>query len=275
MRKIIGLAFALSLALRANGQGVSGQTVPSQSIAGQAPLQVKLDKLAAASEELRKHLPSFTCKESLISQELRGGKVKMEARASGQLRVLRNGEGKPVEHFEAAERDGQTIAPDKLRVPIFVKGGFTDVLGFFQSDIQPCFHYSGSGNRVDFESIANAHAPQCEKQSETRGFALFSDNGDIAHVERTVPVEVARQRNWAPFAAIDLSRVELGGSSFLLSAHVVADLPDGRSTYHWEADYTGCKLFSVNVKIGPATMAEPGSDGSGAGSGAGPGPPNP
>jgi hypothetical protein len=231
------------------------------------PLQVKLNRLAAASEDLRQHLPSFTCRQSLISQELRGGKVKMEVRASGQLRVLRNSAGKPVERFEATERNGQTITPDKLRAPMYLNGGFANVLGYFQNDVRSCFRFSESGKRLDFESLAGAGAPQCEKQSETRGFALFNDNGDITHVERTVPVEVALQRDAVPFAAIDLSRVELGGASFLLSAHVVADIPKGKSTYHWEADYTGCKLFSVSVKIGPATVAEPGNDSSDAGSG--------
>jgi len=94
---------------------------------------------------------------------------------------------------------------------------------------------------------------------------LLNSNGDISHLETRIPEELARQRNLVSSGSIDLSRVELGDKSFLLSTHVVADMR--MSTYHWEATYTECKLFSVNVTIGPATGVDPADGGSGPGSG--------
>jgi hypothetical protein len=261
MSRIIVLAVVFSL-------GVAGRC---QTEAGGAPLQVRLAKLAAASLDLQKHLPNFACKESLISQELHGSKVKREVRASGELRVVQDGMGKPIEHFQATERNGQTITPDRLRAPIYVSGGFANVLDYFEADMQACFRYSVSGNRVDFESSPDVHTTLCDHHSETRGFAMFNDDDDITHLERTVPYELARQRNAVPFVSIDLSRVELGGSSFLLSTHVVAEIPMAKDNLRWEANYSECRLFSVSVTIGPATPADPDHDGSGAGHG----PPNP
>ncbi len=260
MPRIIAFFVVVSLGVAALGQTASNAT-----------LQARLARLAAASEDLQKHLPSFACKESLISQELRGSKVKREVRASGELRVLRDGTGKPAEHFMAAQRNGQTITPDRLRAPIYVSGGFANVLDYFKADMQGCFRYSVSGNRIDFESSPDVHTALCDHHSDTRGFALFDGDNDITHLERTVPYEIARQRNAVPYASIDLSRVELGGSSFLLSTHVIAEIPIRKDNLRWEANYSECRLFSVSVTIGPAIPADPDHNGSGAGHG----PPNP
>jgi hypothetical protein len=255
MRRLAALTIVLLLAAAARGQ----------SAATSDSLQGKLARLAVASEDLQQHLPSFTCKETLVSQEVRGGKVKMEVRAAGELRVLRDPTGKLNERFQATERNGKPIRPDKLRLPIFVSGGFKNALDFVHADTQACFHFSMTGNRMEFESGSEASRPVCANHTETSGFALLNDNGDISHLELRVPEDLARQRHSVPFGSIDLSRIELGGKSFLLSTHVVADME--KFTYHWEATYSECRLFSVGVTIGPATPVDTDNHGSGAGSG--------
>lgn len=261
MRKLVALAVALSLA----------PAVRAQSAATPDSLHGKLEKLAVASDDLEQHLPSFACKENLVSQELREGKVKMEVRAAGELRVVRDADGKLNERFQATEQNGQPIRPEKLRLPIFVSGGFRNALDFLHPDEQACFRFTLAGDRLEFESGLVAATAGCVRHTETRGFALLRDNGDIAHVELRVPEDLARQRDTVPFGALDLSRIELGGKSFLLSTHVVAEILRGKSTYHWEATYSDCKLYSVSVKIGPATPVDTDNGGSGAASG----PPNP
>jgi hypothetical protein len=246
MRRLVVLTILLSPAIAVHGQSAA---IPDL-------LQSRLEKLAVVSEDLEQHLPSFACKETLLSQENRGGKVKRVVRAVGDLRVQRDGTGKLGEHFQATEMNGRAIKPEKLRLPMFVSGGFKNALDFLRVDSQACFRFSLAGNRLDFDSGSEALAPGCEKHIATRGFALLGDNGDIIHLERRVPDEVALQRNAVPFGAIDLSRVELGGNSFLLSTHVIADIPNDKSTYHWEATYSECRLFSVSVKIGPSTPVD-------------------
>jgi hypothetical protein len=257
MRKLVGLSLVLSLAVMAHGQ----------SAAAPDGLQGKLAKLSAASEDLEEHLPSFVCKETLVSQELRGKKVKTEVRAAGELRVMRDPTGKLNERFQASEMNGRPITPDKLRLPMFVSGGFKNALDFLRADLQTCFHFSVAGNRLDFDSGTDAATPECAKHTETRGFALLSSDGDIVHMERQVPVELAAQRNAVPFGSIDLNRTDLGGKSFLLSTHVRAEIPKGKSTYRWEANYSECRLYSVSVTIGPATPVDRDDHDSGAGVG--------
>jgi len=247
MRRFIALVCAMSL-----GAAARGQSAPAAD-----SLQARLANFALAADDLQKHLPSFGCKETFTSQELRGRKVKMQVHAAGEVRVQRESDGKLAEHFHATELDGRPIASQKPQFPVFVSGGFKNALDYLDADLQPCFHYSLHGDRLDFESASDAPMPHCATHTETRGFALLNDKGDIAHMERSVPVDLARQRNAVPFGSIDVTRIELGGSSFLLSTHVIAEMPRGKSTYHWEATYADCRLFAVTVKIGPATEVEP------------------
>jgi len=255
--RLAGVAVLLACAAAAHGQAAATAD----------GLQGKLAKLAAASEDLEEHLPSFACKETLVSRELRGKKVKTEVRAAGELRVMRDPTGKLNERFEASEMNGRPITPDNLRLPMFVSGGFRNALDFLRADLQMCFRFSIAGNRLNFDSGTEAATPECAKHTETRGFALLSSDGDIVHMERQVPVELAQQRNAVPFGSIDLNRTDLGGKSFLLSTHVRAEIPKGKSTYRWEATYSDCRLYSVSVTIGPATLVDPDAHGSGGGSG--------
>jgi hypothetical protein len=234
-----------------------GDLAYGQTPAPDAVLQAELSRLALASDDLEHHLPSFACKEILLSQELRGGKVKKEVRAAGDLRVVRDADGKLNERFEATEQNGHPIRPDQLRLPMFVAGGFSNALDFLQTSQQACYRFTLAGDRLDYESDPLSTTPGCAKHSETHGYTLLRDNGDISHVELRVPEDLARQRNSVPLGLLDLSRIELGGRSFLLSTHVVAEIPRNKSTYHWEATYSQCRLFSVDVKIGPSTLADP------------------
>ena len=245
MRKLVALACGLSI-----GAAAHAQAGPSAD-----PLQARLQKLAVAAGDLQKHLPNFACKETLVSQEIRGGKVKTQAQAAGDLRVERDKDGKPVEQFQPTQMNGRPVGPGPLKFPIYVSGGFKNDLDIFQGELQSCFLFKLSGNRLDFESSPDATTPGCKDHSDMHGFALLSGD-DITHLERRVAEDAARGRNAVPFGSIDLSRVGLGDSSFLLSTHVIAELPKGKSTYRWEATYSECRLFQVKSTVQPVNVDE-------------------
>ena len=85
-----------------------GMSACAQQAKPAEPIDARLKQLAGDAGDLERRLPSFSCKESLVSQELRGGKVKHQVQASGEVRVRRVGNA-PVEHFEANEINGRPV----------------------------------------------------------------------------------------------------------------------------------------------------------------------
>lgn len=214
-------------------------------------LQSRLAQLAAASEDIERRLPNFACRETLVSQEVRAGRVKTEVHAAGDLRIVREPDGKLDEHFEATERDGKPTGGKRLKLPLFVLGGFGHALDTFSAATQKCMRFHLAGNRLDFQSVAPVE-PNCRQHAGVTGYALLDPEGNIMHIERQVEASAAREMKAAPFGVIELSRVQLGGSVFSLSTHVEAEMPKGDSDLRWRADYSACRLFHVSVTMRPA-----------------------
>jgi hypothetical protein len=247
MRSLPVLGWALFTAVAAGGQTAQ----PAQSTQTGA-LRSRLQTLAAAAELLNDHLPAFACHEALTSEELRKGKIKRRVEAAGELRVQPAEDGKLDESFEATEVDGKPHT-GFFRAPIFVSGGFKNALGLFMPADQKCFAYKISGNRLDFRSPPFAEGEVCSQRTGISGFALFDDAGNLLHIEHTVQEEHALERNVVPHAELDVSPIDLGGTTYLLSTHVIAERPHDKSVFRWEATYSNCRLYQVTVKIGPAT----------------------
>ena len=215
-------------------------------------LRTRLRTLAAAAEALENKLPAFACRESLLSQEIHGKKIKRQMQANGDLRVQADANGDLDERFIPTEVNGRAYKPGSFHPPLFVTGGFRHALGQFRPQDQPCFDYRLTGNRMDYTSRANP-GDDCDAKSGIHGFALFDDAGNLLHIEQHVDENAARNRNIIPFATLDLSQVDLGGTTFLLSTHVIAEKHADDSTYRWEATYSACRLFEATVKIGDPT----------------------
>jgi len=246
------------LTLFAAAVAACAQSTPSQP---PGTLAAQLQQLAIAADDLRHHLPNFACTESLVSQELRNGKVRTQVTASGDIRVQLDPNGKLAEHFQAAQVNGRPSTSTTLRIPMFVTGGFQNALDLFESANQACFDFTASANRIDFSSSPNP-TPACKDHSDTTGFVLFDAAGNPRHLEHHIPVDIARPRHAVPFGVLDLTPTGLGGGTIFLSTHVVAaDIPsfqpDDKTTFHWEATYTNCHLFTATVKILPATPDAP------------------
>jgi len=230
--------------------------VPAQQ---EDALDARLRAVSIAAQRLEKNLPAFACHEAFTSQELRRGKIKRQVTGSGELRVQPTDDGKLDEDFELTDLNGRP-AQGFPRAPIFVEGGFQNALKLFAPSDQRCFRFQLKDDRIEFASRVDALGPPCDSRTGVTGFALFAPSGTLTHIESHVAGESAARRNIVPYAALDLSPIELGGTTYLLSTHVIAEKQLDKSVLHWEANYTGCRLYQVTIKIGPATPASEAPD---------------
>lgn len=214
--------------------------------------------MGAAANALLVALPSFTCDETAVSEAVRDGKVLRSMNLSGVVRAVRQKNGRLVETNQIKSQHMLLVIP-KLP-PLFVSGGFAEVLGYFQPGAQACYRYSVSAltpRRIDF--IARAEFPggpssptalQC-KDHGVKGYALLDAQGNISHLERSVPPEIAKSLKLASFASIDLAPVDLNGRTYQLSHHMVAEMPlSGGATGRFDATYTHCHQFAATVTLG-------------------------
>jgi hypothetical protein len=256
------LAATLWLALPSPGQ---------QSGAEDTVLQRELQRLGVAAEALDRSLPSLTCQESAVSERLVRGKVKQHVAFVASMRAVRVPGGHLHETFTMTTLNGKPHSGGNTPFPFYTSGGFDAAMVYFMPAHQACYRYSLSQGRIDFETSPDfASHYQCRNDG-VRGFALMDAAGNGTHMERTVPLEVAHDLHLVPFAAIDFAPVELKGQVYRLPQHMLSEYPEDDSTGRFETFYSGCRLFSVSVTIGPPTEVNPADPGSGGGSG----PPNP
>lgn len=215
-------------------------------------LQQTLQRLGSAAEDLLQSTPSFTCGETATSQALHDQKVLRSVSLSGTVRTIRQPDGRMVETYDYKRSHLLFFIP-KLP-PLFVSGGFDTALSYFLPSAQPCLRYSLSPGRIDFETRTGPVSDYLCREQGLKGFALLDAAGDITHIERTIPPDVAKPLKDVPFAAIDITPVTLNGRVYPLSHHLVATqrLEFG-ATGHFEATYTHCHLFTSTVTIGPAS----------------------
>jgi hypothetical protein len=212
-----------------------------------------LQHLGAAAAALSHSLPSFTCRETVVSQRLHGKRIEQQANFIASLRVNRAADGSLSESYTPLTLNGQPFTGNSFTIPAYVGGGFDRAMLYFSPTLQPCFHYQLSPHRIDFQS---APGPTC-KNAGMHGFAFLDTDGNVTHLERTVPPGTARYRGLADFAAFDFADVNLNGHTYRLSRHLLAKIKEGRTTGRFEATYTDCHLFSATVTIGPSTAIPP------------------
>jgi hypothetical protein len=222
-------------------------------------LQQALQFLGSQAEDLIQSTPSFTCDETVTSQSLRNQKVLRSVSLSGTVRTIRQPDGRMVETY-VYKREHILLFIPKLP-PLSVSGGFDTALSYFLPSAQACYRYSLSPGRIDFETrIGQVSGHICREQG-LKGFALLNAAGDITHIERTIPPDVAKPLKDVPFAAVDIAPVTLNGRVYQLSHHMTATSPldDPTVTGRFEATYTNCHLFTSTVTIGPSSEIPPAS----------------
>ena len=251
MQRICNLALALCLLL------IPMITAAQQDSAAAASpeLQQALQRVGATATELIQSMPSFTCDEAAVSQALRDHKVVRSVSMNGMVRTIRKPNGHMVETYDYKRNHILFIIP---RVPpLFVSGGFASALAYFLPAAQACYNYSLSPGRIDFTTRTDPALVNACADRGLKGFALLNAQGNVRHIERTIPPEVAKPRKLATFASIDLAPVELNGHLYQLSHHMIAEMPLGEATGHFEATYTNCRLFTATVTLGPSTEVPP------------------
>jgi hypothetical protein len=231
--------------------------IPSNAAAQQDSPELKhdLQHIAAEANDLDHSLPSFTCEESAVSQAIRNNKVRRNVQASGLLRMMRDSTGKLSETYTFKRDHILFFIPSSL--PIYVSGGFDSALSYFSASSQACYRFSLSPGRIDFQARTDPISAHACKERGLKGFALLNADGDVSHIERTIPADVASPLKLATFASIDLAPVDLNGHTYQLSHHMVAEMPITGATGHFEATYTNCHLFTATVTLGPSTEVPP------------------
>ena len=175
------LSLALALAL------------PAQA-AADAPLSLPqlLAHLGEEALRLRHALPSFTCQQSVISQELKKGKVVRSVALTATVSAQRREDGKLDESFVPITVDGRPFSGG-FTMPTYVTGGFSRTLVYFLPDQQLCFRYTLSRGRIDFTTAKPLpDGLSCRSQGMS-GFALLDAQGDVVHLERRVTPEFSRR----------------------------------------------------------------------------------
>ena len=251
MQRIFHLAVALSCLL----------LMPSIAAAQQPPaaaspaLKQDLARIGSSAAELIQSMPSFTCDEAAVSQAVRDHKVVRSMTLDGVVRTIRHPDGRLTETNDY--KRGRILFVIPKIPPLFVSGGFATALAYFLPAAQACYDYSLSPGRIDFTTRTDpAFANACADRG-LKGFALLDAQGNVSHIERIIPPDVAKPHKLATFAAIDLAPVELNGHVYQLSQHMVAEMPLGEATGHFEATYTHCQLFTTTVTLGPSTEVPP------------------
>jgi len=248
-RKMAGLALTLWCAMSLS-QPASAQQ------ASENDLRRELQLLGEAATTLEHELPSFTCQEKVLSQRLHGKKVLQGIPFVATLRAQRTADGNLDESITITNVNNQPFTSGHFHLPVFVRGGFDQMMRYFAPQQQACYRYSLAPGRVNFQSIPGADPLIC-KDSGGTGFALLDAKGNAIRIERHVDPEMARSRQAATYAADDIAPIELNGQTYRLARHLYAEVPQGNDTYAFTADYTDCRLFTATITISPATSSAP------------------
>jgi hypothetical protein len=245
-------AIALCAALLLASHPASPQTAPSST-----DLQGTLERLSAVAQSLKQSLPSITCTETGVSEVFKDGKRKRHVEFAASLRAIRVPGAGLHEFFNLTQINGKPHSKPGYNFPYFASEGFDSALIYFLPRSQPCYVYTLSSGRIDFVTADDAASrPPCRAEG-VRGFALLDADGNVTHIERTVPESSSRDFHLVTFAAIDLAPVELNGHNYRLSRHIVTESSPGDVIGHFEATYSGCKLFTASVTILPPTQVVP------------------
>jgi hypothetical protein len=233
------------------------RTAAPQASPGSPELRQTLDRLGAVAQSLEHSLPSITCVETGVSEALKKGKVKKQVQFAANLRAIRIPGAGLHESFTLTRINGKPYSKPGYSFPFYAGEAFDSAVVYFQLSHQPCYIYSLSPGRIDFQTAPGAGARLPCRDDGVRGFALLDAAGDVTHVERTVPETSTRNFNLAPFAAIDLAPIELNGHAYQLVRHVVSETYRDDITGRFEATYSNCQLFTASVTILPGAQIVP------------------
>ena len=225
----------------------------------QAPaLDVLLGKIYAYADDYRATLPSISCSESIVSQELVNGKVKREMRVEGVMREIRTGNPEDAFHEEHQflRLNGKPVK-NTIKMPYFIQGGFANLIGFLSKERRDCFDYKSSlvseAGTVLLEVRRKSEPPnaECRKIYASTHWTIIANtaSGRILHSERMLSPRASEELDEAYFAALDYAPVQFGERTFWLPAKLSAH--DAEDTGRMEATYSNCHRYTGEMRILP------------------------
>ncbi|MDE1163489.1 MAG: hypothetical protein PW792_16315 [Acidobacteriaceae bacterium] len=263
---IVAVLFSLSLTGLATAQDATPPPQSAQVLHMPQPetyepaLATAMASAARQEQKLRTTLPSFTCKEQGVSQLLRNDEVRKEVPFTGVIRAVRQPDGQIEETHEFTTIKGRPVGKHP-EVPYYVHDAFTRVLTYVSAAYQPCYHFTVSDKdprRINFVNRRPFNV-MCENYPGTEGFFTWDESGQINHLERLLP-EVNAEGWPVPFAAVDISTVQLGEKSYRLASHMESEKADGKDIEREDVNFTDCKLFKATIRILPdATEVQDGN----------------
>ncbi len=226
--------------------------------AQQTSNEEQIRRVIAYAEAYREHLPSLECDETMLSQDVKNGKVKWEVKIKATLRELRD-EKEPGgfrDEYTFKTVDGKPAKPN-FRTPYFVYNVFANSLGIGESPRPACFDYrfatldDGRTLQFDIDSKPGVRDPACKKIPPDYHKMMLIDtaSGAVRHVERSLSPQFADNTLEIPSVTIDYAPQRLGEQTFWLPVRFEASDPhkEGRMI----ATYSNFRRYIGVAKILP------------------------
>lgn len=226
------------------------------------PVEEFLDRLYDYSAQYTATLPSLSCNESIVSQQMKNGKVKWQVRIEGAMREIRT--ENPADPFHEQHQfltvNGRP-AKKHFETPYFIRGGFANLIEFRHPEMRQCLEHrispSGDGKtiRIDTELKADAPQPACKAVWPGSHWMVIADeNGHVLHSERRISSEDAEIHDQAYFAAMDYAPQQFGDRTFWLPAKFYSQDADDQGRMY--ATYSNCHRYAGELRILPDTVPE-------------------
>jgi hypothetical protein len=245
---------------------LSGTTLLFSQAGQSVDLDRMLSQIEANTAQYNVSVPSFVCKEHVVSQEVHEGKIKHETTVDAVFSVTRStAKANTLEESREVKLvDGKPASGKKVTMPLSFSGGFSGALNkFLSSDHRLCFSYAADASTpspdgtAGFTFVANpasANDPACAGiQPGTSGKFTVDTAMQVTHIERTVQNPVGKDQTVLGTAAVDYAPVVLNGKSFWLPTTITAFTTETAKTngLRFTAHYSEYHRFAATAAIVP------------------------
>jgi hypothetical protein len=230
-------------------------------------------QLIAYSKDYRAKLPSLECDESIVSQQIKGDKVKWEVKAEATLRQIRDSKD-PDEFNDSYTFKSVDGHPPKARfkLPYFVNGAFANGIGFASDDSHgsddshECFSYAlsredgGTTLRLEVTAKPVRTASDCKDVFAEYHKIVLVDaaTGIVKHITRSMSPAAARKHREVVFASIDYAPQNLGELTLWLPVRVESH--NGKGERRMTATFSNYHRYTGEARILPGVVELPATD---------------
>jgi hypothetical protein len=198
--------------------------------------EARLERVFAYQRTFRARIPSLEADASIITQEVKKGKVKWEVRFEAVVREFRDDKNsdKFQERLTFLTVDGKPYNHKDFKLPYYVNESFANSLGFDGPPNHACLDYrfamldDGATLRmtVDWKPEAGGNAA-CNDVPEQEHEVLLIDeaSGAVKHQERTMAQSYSDTHHRVPEAAVDFAPQKLGRETVWLPVRVECSDP--------------------------------------------------